>query len=396
MLGGIYTNQRCPVCGRRFKDNGRNALICPEHPQYKADRFFVRFKNVFRRFSSYNEANRFLTGLRYKWDEGTFDDRDYRKDKPLGFSNLANQWLQIKRGEVRCFRNIDNHMGRACAYFENRNIKDIGYAELEDFLHSLPDHLSAKSKKNILTTVHSFYTWLRKRRILSSDQIPEFPEVKYELGWRKTVDKQTQQEILDEIKRISYHINPKIWIGIKWLCTYIAIRPIELIHIREGDFDFELGVVTVRYNKEKKPKIVPLLPEDLEIVKSFPRALPHVYFFRHGDRKGVAKSKRGQFGKDYLYKWWKKACANLGVEGVDLYGGTRHSSVRALREWLSPEQIRKGTMHSTNVAFERYYKIELEDMRNVYKHTLKKNGCTTFAPNFSAAEKSSDSTNLLE
>jgi len=81
---------------------------------------------------------------------------------------------------------------------------------------------------------------------------------------------------------------------------------------------------------------------------------------------------------------------------VDLYGGTRHSSVRALREWLSPEQIRKGTMHPTNVAFERYYKIELEDMRNVYRHTVKKSGCTDFAPNFRAPKGNSEPPNQLK
>ena len=36
-----------------------------------------------------------------------------------------------------------------------------------------------------------------------------------------------------------------------------------------------------------------------------------------------------QFGKDYFYKWWKKACTNLGIDGVDLYGGTRHSTATA-------------------------------------------------------------------
>jgi len=52
--------------------------------------------------------------------------------------------------------------------------------------------------------------------------------------------------------------------------------------------------------------------------------------------------KCARFGKDYLYKWWKIAWKNLGIEDVDLYGGTRHSSARALREHFSPEQIKKA------------------------------------------------------
>lgn len=72
----------------------------------------------------------------------------------------------------------------------------------------------------------------------------------------------------------------------------------------------------------------------------------------------------------------KKACDNLGIEGVDLYGGTRHSSALALRDLISPEQIRRATMHGTNKAFERYFRIEGAEMKNVYNLT-QTGGCDT-------------------
>ncbi|MGD9040713.1 MAG: site-specific integrase, partial [Desulfobacteraceae bacterium] len=367
--GGIYTSQKCPKCGKNLKDNYRNALECPDHREHKATKLRVHFKGVKRRFENYSEAYGFLITLRGKKQEGNFDERDYRADKPLGFSNLADKYISVKETEVRCIRNIKNHMGYAKDFFGNQNIKNIQYADLEDFVRGLPKKLSGKSKKNILTTLHAFWVWVKKRRIITIEQMPEFPEIKYEMGWRSTISKDTQKAIIDEVRKISYDINPKIWIGIMWLARYVSIRPIEMIHIKEGDFDLSLGVVNIRYNKEKKPKIVPLLDEDIELVKSFPTALPHLYFFRHGRRKGVQEKKRKQFGKDYLYKWWKLACKNLGVENVDLYGGTRHSSVKALREIFTPDQIKKGTMHNTNVAFERYFQIELEDSRKIYEGT---------------------------
>jgi integrase len=386
MLGGIYSDQRCPVCGGVFRDDGKKGLFCEKHPGCAASRFKVKLKykgkEVLKRFGSYEAAQRFLTVLRFQVDEGTFDPRDYRRDNPLGFENLALSWLKHKEKEgVSCMRNLSGHMAKAMAHWGNMNIKEIGYAEIEDFLFSdtllnekTGEPLSDKTRANIKATLHSFWVWLRKRQILNVAQIPEFPEVKFELKWRKVINKDTQEAILNEIHRLTYHINPKIWIGIKWLMTYISIRPIELLHIREEDFDLNLGVVNVRYNKERKPKIVPLLDEDIELVRSFPRGLPHLYFFRHGKRKGVHANKQGRFGKDYLYKWWRTACRDLGIEGVDLYGGTRHSSARALREYFSPEQIRRATMHSTNVAFERYFKLELRDVRSVYEKTNKSKG----------------------
>ncbi|MBU1902677.1 MAG: hypothetical protein KJ573_03700, partial [Proteobacteria bacterium] len=68
------------------------------------------------------------------------------------------------------------------------------------------------------------------------------------------------------------------------------------------------------------------------------------------------------FGEHLLYEYWKRACSNLNIEGVDLYGGTKHSSATALRIYRTPEQIKRATMHSTNKAFERYFQMELEDV----------------------------------
>ena len=57
-----------------------------------------------------------------------------------------------------------------------------------------------------------------------------------------------------------------------------------------------------------------MLEEDIELYKSMPIGFfgfPEQYFFRQEKGNGAAKP-GSQFGKDYLYKWWKKACAELG------------------------------------------------------------------------------------
>ncbi len=70
----------------------------------------------------------------------------------------------------------------------------------------------------------------------------------------------------------------------------------------------------------------------------------------------------------------EKACSNLGIDGVDLYGGTRHSSTTALREFYSPEKIRNsGTLHTTNKAFDRYLQFKSSDAKEIYEATSKVN-----------------------
>ena len=157
--------------------------------------------------------------------------------------------------------------------------------------------------------------------------------------------------MIEEIGRICP--NKRVYLGIKWLATYISIRPGEMIRLKEREIDLGNGYLYFPHPKERKFKSVPILPEDIEILKTFTFTFPDMPFFRHeGGIKGVADDQ--PFGEKYFYKWWVKACANLGIEGVDLYGGTRHSSVRALRRYRSPEEIKEAAMSATNKAFERY------------------------------------------
>jgi hypothetical protein len=99
------------------------------------------------------------------------------------------------------------------------------------------------------------------------------------------------------------------------------------------------------------------------------RHIHYLYFFRHV--KGISGVAAGQqFGEKYLYKIWEKACSNLSIDGVDLYGGTRHSSTPELRKYFTPEEIRNsGTLHTTNKAFDRYLQVKRQDVKNIYEIT---------------------------
>ncbi len=355
MKGGVYSDDKCPICGSRFIDFG-NALCCPQHPKCRATRFLVRFGNITKRFRAYNEASRFLTGLRFKTDENTFDPRDYRKDNPLSFLNMSEKWKDYKKDEVKrhSFRSICNHIEKAQNYFGNRNVKELNYGDIEDFIKSLK--LSDKTRHNILSTLHSFFVWMKKRQDIPS--MPDWPEISFELGYRRTVDKDTQQRIIKEVRRIAPDI--KTYLGIKWLSTYIAVRPNEMRNLLEGNIDLRNGYFYFPHPKEKRYKSVPLIAEDVELISSFPKSHPMAPFFRN-EKTGKV------FGQNHFYKWWKKACKNLEIDSVDLYGGTRHSSARALRTFFSPEEIKRATMHTSNAAFERYFQMESDDVRSIYQ-----------------------------
>lgn len=363
MLGGIYTQEKCSLCDMNFKDNGFDALACPNHPDHQAKRLRVYFQSVNKRFNNYERAAKFLYGLRLKVDEGIFDPRDYQKENPLGFANLIAKYLESKR-KMKAVRKYQERLQKAVDAWGNENVKEIGYAEIEDLLLSL--NYSSKYIHDIKCCLEGFFRWLYRREEIT--KMPRFPEVSYTMSYRNIVNKETQWKILDEIHRLTFGFNPRIWIGVLFLSTYINLRPAELINIKEGHIELENKRILIPDPKEGNPKYVYLIEEDVELLRSMPRAFPEMYFYRH--LKGNGAAKPGQrFGKDYLYKWWKRACANLDIVGVDLYGGTKHSSAVDLRKRHSPETVRRLTGHRTNKAFERYLQVTGDELRPVYADT---------------------------
>ena len=360
MKGGIYSEQKCPTCQKSFQHFEPRGLWCPDHPQRQPTKYRVKFDKLKKRFKDYETAFRFLTGIRYETDHGKFDIRDHKRDNPLGFENQSIKWLAVKNQTVKSstYRSIKRDIYKAIGAWQNANCKLIKYAEIEDFLLGLD--VSSKTKANTRSVLHDFFTWLNKREGIP---VPDMPVIKFELGWRNIIDVDVQEKIIAEVGRIA---PVKVWVGIKWLSMYVAIRPNEMRNLKERDINVS-GFFIVPTNKEKKPKLVPMLEDDIDLYNSFTTGLPDMFFFRHLKGNGTAKP-GSHFGKDLFYKWWKRACKNLNIEGVDLYGGTRHSTTTAIGETVSREDLKEhGTMHSTNSAFERYMQTEKTKSLKVYQ-----------------------------
>ncbi len=189
------------------------------------------------------------------------------------------------------------------------------------------------------------------------------PKLGYvEMAFRNTTDLNTQEMLINDIRR---NEPLKVWLGVKWLATYIAVRHGEMRGLTESQVDRGRGVLLFPHPKEKKAKIIPLLDEDIEIIRSIPYAFNQSQaFFRH-ENHGLKLSGH-QFSLKVFYHAWKRACKRLGINGVTLYPGTKHSTAMGLRPIATPEEIKSMTLHSSSAAFHRYFQTGGTALKELY------------------------------
>lgn len=199
------------------------------------DGWTVRFGLISKWKKTNKEAERFFTGLLFETFLGKFDPPYYGPGLSLAFSNLTENYLKFKKQTVKpsSYRNIKNHMTRAADAWGTASIKSIKYGEIEDFLYS-QEQVCDKTRSDIRCVIHAFFAWCYDREYL--DRMPKFPKVNFQLGFRNTVDLETQAAIINEVQRISAHISPWGSSGLQ----PISGRPAEMWSLTEGQIDHNL------------------------------------------------------------------------------------------------------------------------------------------------------------
>lgn len=363
MKGGVYTREKCSVCKKNLKfDERREVFKCLDHPQVTGTgKCFVKFgRDINKRFPNIGMAVQFLYGLRFKTVEGTYDPKDYQADQPYSFTNLAEKYLK-RKSQLKSFKEVKRHITVAQGYFKGRNVKEITGADIEDYLYSI-HNISEKTRANYASRLSDFWKWILRRGIIDISKMPLFPRIEFELEYRTITDIETQESIINMVYELSKDINLKIWFGIDLLSTYVNLRPGDLLKIRERDIDLHHGSITVIHPTKKKNKtlVVRLLDHHIDLFREFKKdhpALPEIKFFRH--HGGVQSVKPDQpFGPKLFRQWWYRACKKLGVEGLDLYGGTRHTTTTEIAKRAGTENARKASAHHTNKAFDRYCQFQ--------------------------------------
>lgn len=378
--GGIYSDQRCKLCGESFRDNGYDGLVCENHPDERATKFKAKFMGLCNRFNTYLPAKRRLEAWRQEVDDGVFDIRLHKKDSPLSIGRVIEDFIKlvkeprVRRGKIKA-ETVEKYWAMLMRFVDFVGpqclISTITHRVISKWLSQVD--LAPK-------TVHESYRVLREVLVWayhdgSLPTLPRFPTYDFDpdqdMEMRETVSKDKQVQILAQVYKNEWERVPRRYVGCRFLATYINVRPGELRGVKEKEFNREEGLLVIRKHKGSRtvPKIVRLLPEDVTLLESLPRGFPEMPLFRY-DYDHMHMRAGDALGIQGLYRTWKRACSDLGIEGVDLYGGTRHSSAIALYKeaGIPRDEIKLSTGHATTKSFMRYLPMDVDMVANIHRH----------------------------
>jgi integrase len=269
-------------------------------------------------------------------------------------STRLARWLEIKRREATTHDRAPLYVrelerwarpGGYFAWWEGRSIRDVSEASLEDWALWLAEQpsrrrgarpgerLAPATRARVLAGFRSFLGWLFQRRELA--ELPRhFPWPKVPERERRVLSIEDQEAILAAIAEADR--------GIFLALATLGLRPnearaLEVSDYRDGKIVIDkkacgpnVDAAVVRGTKTRYARTVPV-GEELAawIAQHVPREA------RLSRRRLFVLSSTGEAWSHWsLVDHWRGACRAVGVAGVSLYPGTKHT--------MATDAIRRG------------------------------------------------------
>jgi integrase len=371
MNGKVRTRERCPQCGKNFTVVEEADIYCPDcQTRPKTYYIFLYWDKGKYRIArdpdgnildSYRRTHRLLETMRREIDNGVFKISNYAPKEIEEFRGhtLLEAWMKVKKAEdlsplhlKKVWEYVDNYF-KPC--FKKTDCRKIDSNSIETFFLSLPEHLSIKTKKNIMTMLKNFCYYLLRREILS--RMPYFHVLSPPQPPIIWITKEDQGKIIEHI-RADHR-------AIFYFLMYHPVRISESTALKIKDFNLQNRSVYIcrafscgelRPRKNKRCYYLPLSSQfDVSILRD---KLPEAFVFTNA----AGKPYRG----NDLRKMWKKASRKAGIK-IQLKNATRHSiASQALNDGVPLEVISKALGHSTlEMTKQRYANMEIERLRVV-------------------------------
>lgn len=402
MVGTIRTKEKCPVCKGMFQGEPLRCLSCKTTPtRYFIDLYWKKRCKLYSDqdgfpLSSWEQASRFLTHIRYEIDREIksggkyrFDPRNYisRDLAALRFENYIRAWFARRAEEIDLPDGISRSYlksAESCARnhllpaFGDLNIREINESQVEKFRLSLSKSLSIKTKKNIFGLLHKILKDAKK--LGDIQRLPEFPTIKYDYPPIKWIDEEDQARILAQ------ETNP-VYRALFLFLMKQGCRPNEARALRWEKINFDRNLVTIDavidegvyrgHTKTRDIRTLPIHPDVRAVLEKLPTLAQAGYVFtlpptysRPGRWPGDAvicrcpSSSVGQpLSENTVNAAWRRNTKKAGIE-ISLYQGTKHSGgSQAINAGVDLQVIQKMFGHKDPRTTLRYLSVATDRLK---------------------------------
>jgi len=285
---------------------------------------------------------------------------------------LLDRWVKLFRQRVRVgeraprtLRELERWNTEETGHFrwwEEKSLADISRASVEEWSLWLATdrNLSPKSRRNVLAGFHSFLSWV------AEDVQPGWEPPRF--TWPE-LDERQPTVLSQELQRKVLNAIPEPRRGIFLAMAACLIRPSEARALRKRDWTVqgnELRVSraakdratrgVVRGLKSRNVKTVPIVDNDLtawllqRVGTEAILADPDGPLFEN-----PAGHEEGWWSETAMRRVWANACKRVGVTGVGLYEGTKHSTATRLKALGADDRVLQSLMGHRDVRSVRFY-----------------------------------------
>jgi integrase/recombinase XerC len=285
---------------------------------------------------------------------------------------LFVRWLEVEKGYsahtvIGYTRDLSEFM---CFIGEEPNVKDIDGSNIRSFVVSLHGHNSAASVGRKLSALRSFFRYLQRQKIISSDPLAGItgPKVGQAIPVFLTVD-ETFALLEAPGPEDSYKLRDQAMLE---LLYSTGMRVSELVSRDIPDLDFKEGVLRVR-GKGNKERIVPVGRPALEALQGWlplrqQLLINAVARGKSGDTKALFLNNRGgrltvRSVERFVRAYGEKA----GIIQIVTPHALRHSfATHMLEMGADLRSVQELLGHASLSTTQRYTHLTLDHLSEVY------------------------------
>ena len=326
-------------------------------------------------------ARRVLEQIRGQVADGTSLVEVLARYQPTGANtNLVpswlDRWLEIKQRQSDSGDRSPTYLSELRRYakpaeghfswWKNRSIHEISYGALEDWSLWLADrNLSPKTRRNVIGAFRSFLGWLKLRGEIR--EVPAAPLPRLNEYVPRVLSIEQQDLVLEAI--------PEAARGIFLALAHLGLRPGEARALDVSDY--RDGWLTVDKAFKGTHGSAPIRGTKTGSVKRLPvgEALTE-WVGKHVDPtarlRGAALFVNPNTGRRWthcvLRDYWLRAANSVGLEGVRLYEGTKHTmATDAVRRGVAERALQAFLGHRDARSTRRYARLSDEALVTVLR-----------------------------